>query len=98
MIEILQSETFRRWLIALRDHKGRQRILARLERMADGHLGDVKPVGGSVMEARVHVGPGYRLYFVRRGTQLIVILGGGDKSTQSRDIDKSKQAAKDWRN
>jgi putative addiction module killer protein len=97
MIEILQSETFRSWLSGLRDHKGRQRILARLERMADGHLGDVKPVGDGVSEARVHHGPGYRLYFIRRGLQLIVMLGGGDKSSQQRDIEKAKQAAKHWR-
>ncbi|WP_293905261.1 type II toxin-antitoxin system RelE/ParE family toxin [Phenylobacterium sp.] len=86
MLEVRQTEAFAEWLGALRDRRAMQRISDRVLRIAVGNLGDVASVGEGVTEARIHYGPGYRLYFVRRGEQLIVLLCGGDKSTQARDI------------
>jgi putative addiction module killer protein len=79
VIDVRQTAVFAEWLRALRDRDARTRIVARIARMQSGLLGDVKPVGGGVSEARIPHGPGYRLYFVRRGTLLIVLLCGGDK-------------------
>ncbi len=73
---------------------GRARIQARIERLAAGHAGDAKPVGAGLFELRIDVGPGYRVYFARRGRKLIVLLGGGDKSTQTRDIKKAMESAR----
>ncbi len=73
------------------------RILARVERMTEGNFGDSEPVGEGISEARIHYGPGYRVYYIQRGDQLIVLLCGGDKSTQERDIKKAKEIAKEWR-
>ena len=95
MIEIRETEAFSDWLHALRDSQARARIAARVRRLAFGNPGDVKPVGEGVSELRVQYGPGYRLYFVRRGEVLIVLLCGGDKSTQERDIEKAKSLAKE---
>lgn len=86
MIEIVRTDAYQRWFSGLRDLKARVRIRARLQRVEGGALGDVAPVGAGVSELRLHYGPGYRLYFVRRGARLIVLLGGGDKSTQKSDI------------
>jgi len=97
VIEIVQSDTFRRWLSTLRDRKAKARIHARLDRMADGNMGDIKPVGQGVSEARIDYGPGYRLYFIQRGMSVIVMLGGGDKSSQDRDIKRAKKLAEQWR-
>lgn len=97
MIEISQSETFKRWLSELADRRAKARIQTRLDRMAEGHFGDVEPVGGGISEARIHYGPGYPLYFMRRGKCLVVMLCGGDKSSQSRDIEQAKTIAKDWK-
>lgn len=72
-----------------------QRIADRILRIANGNLGDVEPVGEGVSEARIHYGPGYRLYFIRRGEELIILLCGGDKSTQARDIRLAKQLAEE---
>jgi putative addiction module killer protein len=96
MIEILKSATFDRWLRGLEDRSGRIRIQARIDRLADGHFGDCKPVGEGVSELRIFHGPGYRLYFIRKGGALIVLLCGGDKTTQQRDIAHAKAIAKDW--
>ena len=90
-----QTEAFAEWLGALRDRRAVQRISDRVLRVAGGNLGDVAQVGEGVTEARIHCGPGYRLYFVRRGEQLIVLLCGGDKSTQARDIARARQMAKE---
>ena len=95
MLEVRQTEAFAEWLGALRDRRAVQRISDRVLRVAGGNLGDVAQVGEGVTEARIHCGPGYRLYFVRRGEQLIVLLCGGDKSTQARDIARARQMAKE---
>lgn len=81
------------WFTALKDLRGRAAILRRLERAGAGHLGDIKPVGGGVVELRVDVGPGYRLYAMQRGKTLILLLCGGDKSTQKRDIIRAQTMA-----
>lgn len=86
-IEIVETDTFQRWMDRLRDAVARTRILARLRRASMGNLGDWKAVGGGVAEMRVDHGPGYRIYFVRRGNRMIVILGAGTKRTQSTDIE-----------
>ena len=93
MIEILRTDEFDRWLNRLRDGQARARILARIVRLSFGNPGDVKPVGDGVSELRIPYGPGYRLYYVRRGEQIIVLLVGGDKSSQDRDIAKAKELA-----
>lgn len=86
MIEIRKTATYVKWLDGLRDIRGRARIQARVERLAAGNPGDVKPVGEGVSELRVNYGPGYRVYFVQRGRELIILLAGGDKNTQAKDI------------
>ena len=86
MIEIRKTEKYARWLDGLRDIKGRARIQARVERLAAGNAGDVKPVGEGVSELRIDYGPGYRVYFTKRGRELVILLAGGDKSTQADDI------------
>ena len=96
MIEIIQSDTFRKWLEGLRDRHARAFITARLLRLASGLMGDTSSVGDGVRELRVHFGPGYRLYFVQQGATLVFLLCGGDKSSQSRDLRDAKQLAKRW--
>lgn len=86
MIEVRQTEVFARWLVSLRDRQARARIQARIDRLGLGNPGDVKPVGEGVSEMRIDYGPGYRVYFIRRGDRLVVLLAGGDKHTQPRDI------------
>ena len=86
MIEIRQTETFAGWFRDLADRRAKARIQVRIDRLSLGNPGDVKPVGGGVSELRIDYGPGYRVYFVRRGAALIMLLAGGDKRTQARDI------------
>ena len=86
---------FASWFAALRDLRARVQIARRLERAEAGNLGDVAPVGEGVSEMRIFHGPGYRVYFVHRGTEMIVLLGGGDKGSQSRDIAAAKRLAKE---
>jgi putative addiction module killer protein len=81
-----KTELFGQWLDSLRDLRARARVQARLERLAGGNPGDVKPVGQGVSELRINYGPGYRVYFMQRGRELVVLLAGGDKSTQAADI------------
>jgi putative addiction module killer protein len=90
MIEVRQTEEFSKWLHGLRDDRARARIAERLLRVQAGNFGDVKPVGDSVSELRIDYGPGYRVYFVRRGPVVIVLLCGGDKRTQTADIKRAK--------
>lgn len=94
MIEIRQTETFAVWLADLRDERARAKINVRIRRLSLGNPGDVKPVGEGVSELRIDHGPGFRLYFVGRGARLIVLLCGGDKATQARDIETAKIMAK----
>jgi putative addiction module killer protein len=94
MPEVRQTESFVRWLTGLRDRRARARIQARVDRLAIGNPGDVKPVGSGISEMRVDYGPGYRVYFVERGTALVVLLAGGDKRTQGRDIAAARELAR----
>lgn len=86
MIELRETDIFTRWINDLRDLQARARILARIARLRMGNPGDVKPVGEGVSELRINYGPGYRVYFVSRGAEIIILLAGGDKSTQQADI------------
>lgn len=95
MIEIRQTELFADWLRSLKDKQGQKRIAQRLVRLEAGLFGDAKSVGDGVSELRIDVGPGYRVYFTRRGNTLVILICGGDKSSQSRDIAKAKQMAKE---
>lgn len=93
MIEIRKTAVFDTWFSNLRDGQARARISVRIDRLALGNRGDVKPVGSGVSELRIDYGPGYRVYFVHRGTTLIVLLAGGDKRTQDRDIKRALELA-----
>src|SRR5579872_2164860 len=93
MLDIRRTEEFNSWLIRLKDRTVRQRILVRLDRLATGNPGDVKPVGSGISEMRIDYGPGYRIYFTQRGSVVVILLCGGDKSTQARDIQRAKQLA-----
>ena len=86
MIEVRKTDAFAEWLDGLRDIQVRARVQARIERLAAGNPGDVEPVGEGVSELRINYGPGYRVYFKQRGRQIIILLAGGDKSTQAKDI------------
>ena len=96
MPKIVTSAVFDKWLTGLKDHDGRARIVDRIDRLAAGHLGDVKSVGDGISELRMHTGPGYRIYFMRQGETIIVLLHGGDKSSQARDIRRAKEIAEQW--
>ncbi len=89
MIEIRQTETYSRWFSSLHDRQARARIDIRIRRLSMGNPGDVKSVGKGVSELRIDYGPGYRVYFIQRGETLIILLAGGDKRTQDRDIKKA---------
>ena len=93
-----QTELFADWLADLRDTAGRARIIKRLVRLSDGQFGDVKPVGDSVHELRMFFGPGYRVYFMQQGEVVILLLAGGDKDSQSRDIERARELARNARN
>ena len=93
MIEIRQTASYAEWFAWLRDRQAQLRINIRIRRLSLGNAGDVKPVGEGVSELRIPHGPGYRVYFVRKGDLLIVLLAGGDKSTQERDIRMAKNLA-----
>lgn len=97
MIEVIQSTTFRRWVRRLRDRRAVARINARLRNVSIGNLGDTTSVGDGVFEMRIHYGPGYRLYFLREGSAVIILLCGGDKDSQSRDIERARSLAREWR-
>lgn len=93
MIETQQTKHFAEWFSALRDNRAVKKIAVRIAMLQAGHFGDVKSVGDKVAELRIDYGPGYRLYFTRRGEELILLLIGGDKSSQARDIAKAKELA-----
>ncbi|MDA0745512.1 MAG: type II toxin-antitoxin system RelE/ParE family toxin [bacterium] len=86
MIEVRQTEVYSQWFDSLRDRRARARINTRIRRLSLGNPGDVKPVGQGISELRIDYGPGYRVYFVQRGNMFVLLLAGGDKSTQNRDI------------
>jgi putative addiction module killer protein len=94
VIEIRKTELFAQWLDGLRDLQARARVQARIERLAAGNRGDVAPVGEGVSELRIHHGPGYRVYFKQRNRELMILLAGGDKRTQARDIKTALRLAR----
>lgn len=95
MIEVRQTEAFARWFARLRDRRAQRRVQARIDRLQIGNAGDVRPVGEGVLEMRIDYGPGYRVYFVQRGVALVILLAGGDKGTQPRDIVLAHKLARD---
>lgn len=98
MVEVLKSATFDQWLRKLKDRIAVARIQVRIDRLAAGNVGDSKSIGGGLSELRISYGPGYRIYYLREGQQLVVLLCGGDKSSQARDIKAAQRIAKEWRN
>ena len=97
MYKVRRTPEFQAWLDGLKDKRAVARILTRLYRAEDGNLGDVKAVGGGVSEMRITYGPGYRVYFIPQGKVLIVLLCGGDKSSQARDIEQARILASEWK-
>lgn len=95
MVQVQQTEAFAKWFSGLRDRVGRARIDIRIRRLSLGNAGDAKPVGNGVSELRVDHGPGYRIYFIQRGEVVIVLLAGGNKSSQDKDIRNAKALAND---
>ncbi|MBY5817873.1 type II toxin-antitoxin system RelE/ParE family toxin [Rhizobium leguminosarum] len=96
MFILKQTATFRKWHKKLKDGKAKATIALRLQRLATGHAGDVSPIGEGLSELRIHYGPGYRVYYCKRGETIIVLLCGGDKSTQETDIRTAKRIASEW--
>lgn len=96
MMEILRTPVFAKWLSGLRDDRAQALIQLRLDRIGLGNLGDIKPVGGGVSELRIAYGPGYRIYITQRGSVVVVLLCGGDKSSQRRDIETARRLAQEW--
>jgi putative addiction module killer protein len=97
MLSIRETSTFTDWMENLCDDRAQARIARRIDRLAAGNPGDVKPVGEGVSELRIDYGPGYRVYFLRRGATLIILLCGGDKRTQARDVVNAKRLARSWK-
>ena len=95
-MEVVTSGLFYRWLRKLSDRRAAAKVLVRVSRLASGNPGDVKPVGHGVSELRIDYGPGYRLYFLRSGDRLVLLLTGGDKSTQAADIRTAHDTARSW--
>jgi putative addiction module killer protein len=93
--QLQQTDVFEKWLAGLDDRRAKARVLARLDAVRLGNLGDCKAIGGALRELRVHTGPGYRLYFTQRQKVVILLLCGGSKSTQARDIERAKRLLKD---
>ena len=94
MFEVRKTEVYAKWLDSLRDERARARVLVRVERLAAGNPGDVRPVGEGVSELRIDYGPGYRVYFRMQGRMIAILLAGGDKRTQSRDIETALRLAR----
>ena len=94
MFQLRKTEVYAKWLDGLRDVRARARVLVRVERLAAGNPGDVRPVGEGVSELRIDYGPGYRVYFKKQGRTIVVLLAGGDKRTQSRHIEKALRLAR----
>ncbi|AQW81270.1 toxin-antitoxin system, toxin component, RelE/ParE family [Campylobacter pinnipediorum subsp. pinnipediorum] len=98
MYTIKQTDYFSKWLIKLKDIRGKVSILRRIERIKDGNFGDCKSVGNNISELRITTGPGYRVYYTNKNDEIIILLVGGDKSTQSNDIKKANEILKDLEN
>ena len=96
MLEIKQTDTYRKWDRKLRDQRAKAMIAARIFRLANGLPGDVRPVGAGVSELRIHHGPGYRVYFRQSGSEIVILLCGGDKNTQPSDIATAQHLAAEW--
>ncbi|MDD3927373.1 MAG: type II toxin-antitoxin system RelE/ParE family toxin [bacterium] len=94
MIEVRKTETFAKWIDGLQDIRARARILVRIERLSIGNYGDVKPVGEGVSELRINYGPGYRVYLKQQGCEVIILLAGGDKRSQAKDIKTALRLAR----
>ena len=94
MFEVRKTEVYAKWLDSLRDVRARARVLVRVERLAAGNPGDVRPVGEGVSELRIDYGPGYRVYFKKQGRTIVVLLAGGDKRTQSQDVNTALRLAR----
>ena len=97
MVEVVRSATFDRWLNKLKDRRAAARVVIRINLLTVGNAGDVKPVGHGVSELRIDYGPGYRLYYLREADRLILLLTGGDKSSQDADIRTAHHLAREWR-
>ncbi|NHT78168.1 type II toxin-antitoxin system RelE/ParE family toxin [Rhizobiaceae bacterium CRRU44] len=95
MIEVRQTSVFAKWVGDLRDQNAVARIVMRIRRMETGNFGDVKPVGEGISELRIPYGPGYRVYFVQQGRQVVILLCGGNKSSQARDVVEARRLAKE---
>ncbi len=95
MVEVQQTEVYARWFNNLRDRQAKARIDVRIRRLSLGNFGDIKPVGEGVSELRVPYGPGYRIYLVQRGNTLVILLAGGDKRTQRKDIKRAQELARE---
>jgi len=95
IFQLEQTSLFSRWLAGMKDYRAKAAIVLRLKQVSVGQWGDVKSVGGGVSELRWHIGPGYRVYFTRQGDRIVLLLAGGDKSSQARDIAKAKALAKE---
>jgi putative addiction module killer protein len=96
MLEIKQTDNYRKWERKLRDQRAKATIAARIFRLANGLPGDVQPIGQNLSELRIHYGQGYRIYFKRRGSEIVILLCGGNKSTQQRDIEIAQRLAEEW--
>jgi putative addiction module killer protein len=96
MLELKQTEQFRRWRTRLKDERARTLIASRVDRLAYGHAGDAAPVGDGISELRVHYGPRYRIYFHRQGNTVVILLCGGDKGSQANDINMAKRLLAEW--
>lgn len=95
MIEIRETDEFSTWFAELKDRRARTKITARIRRLAHGNAGDVAPVGQGISEMRIHFGPGYRVYYLRRGDVLVILLCAGTKKSQAKDIERAKVLAKE---
>ena len=97
MVEVIKSDTFDRWLRKLRDPQARARVEMRIRRLSLGNAGDVQPIGEGLSEMRIDYGPGYRVYYIQQSSVLVLLLCGGDKRTQHKDIAKAREIAAEWK-